>query len=44
VQELNAYAKRYGAAVDDVTLARSYFGIPDTPVRYQIAIIPPQGN
>jgi 4-amino-4-deoxy-L-arabinose transferase-like glycosyltransferase len=42
VQELNAYAVRYGAKADDVILARSYFGTTDTPVQYRIAIISPR--
>jgi 4-amino-4-deoxy-L-arabinose transferase-like glycosyltransferase len=42
VQEQNAFAARYGAKADEVTLARSYFGTTDTPVQYRIAIIPPR--
>jgi len=42
VAEMNAYAARYGAKVEDVTLARRYFGTDDTPVNYQIVIIPPR--
>jgi hypothetical protein len=42
VKELNAYAARYGGKVEDVTLARKFFGTSDTPVDYQIAIIPPR--
>ena len=42
VQVMNAYAARYGAKVEVVTLARRYFGTDDAPVRYQIAIIPPR--
>jgi hypothetical protein len=42
LQEQNAYAARYGAKVDEVTLARSYFGTTDAPMRYRIAIIPPR--
>jgi hypothetical protein len=39
---MNAYAARYGAKVEEVTLARHYFGTDDTPVHYEIVIIPPQ--
>jgi hypothetical protein len=43
MQELHAYAQRFGATVvEDVTLARHYFGTDDKPVRYWIAIIPPR--
>jgi len=43
MQELHAYAARYGATVvEDVTLARHYFGTVDKPVRYWIVIIPPR--
>ena len=42
VEEMNAYALRYGAKVAKVTIARSYFGTADTPVQYRIAIIPPR--
>jgi hypothetical protein len=42
VRELNGYAARYGGKVEDVTLARQFFGTSDTPVDYQIAIIPPR--
>jgi hypothetical protein len=42
VQQMNAYAARYGAKVEDVTLARHYFGTDDLPVRYRIVIIPPR--
>ncbi len=41
VDEMNAYAARYGAKVETVTLARRYFGTDDTPVKYDIVIIPP---
>ena len=41
VQQMNAYATRYRAIVEEVTLARRYFGTSDTPVRYEIVIIPP---
>jgi len=43
MRELNAYAARFGATVvEDVTLARHYFGTDDRPILYRIAIIPPQ--
>jgi hypothetical protein len=42
LQEQKVYGARYGAKVDEVTLARSYFGTPDTPMQYRIAIIPPR--
>jgi hypothetical protein len=42
MQQMNAYAARYGAKVEEVTLSRHYFGTDDLPVRYQIAIIPPR--
>jgi 4-amino-4-deoxy-L-arabinose transferase-like glycosyltransferase len=42
VQKMKIYAARHGAAVEEVTLARWFFGTSDTPVRYQIAIIPPR--
>jgi hypothetical protein len=41
LRELNAYVARYGGKVQDVTLARQFFGTPDAPLDYQIAIIPP---
>jgi hypothetical protein len=41
VERMNSYAVRYGAHTETVTLARSYFGTSDAPVRYQIVIIPP---
>ncbi len=41
LQEMNIYAARYGGKVEEVTLARKYFGTLDKPVRYQIVIIPP---
>jgi hypothetical protein len=40
---MNAYAARYSAKVEIVTLARRYFGTDDTPVQYDIVIIPPPG-
>jgi 4-amino-4-deoxy-L-arabinose transferase-like glycosyltransferase len=42
VREMSAYATRYGAKVDEVTIARSFFGTTDTPVQYRIAIILPR--
>ncbi len=43
MQELNAYATRFAAKlVEDVTLARRYFGTDDKRILYRIAIIPPQ--
>jgi 4-amino-4-deoxy-L-arabinose transferase-like glycosyltransferase len=42
VQEQNAYAARYGAEADEVTLARTYLGSADTPIKYRIAIVPPR--
>lgn len=40
---LDLYAVRYPvAAIDDVALARSYFGVFDRPMHYQIVIILPQ--
>jgi len=41
MQALGAYAGP-GAPRREVTLSRSYFGVADTPVRYTIAIVPPQ--
>jgi 4-amino-4-deoxy-L-arabinose transferase-like glycosyltransferase len=42
VQEMAAYAARYGAKAEEVTIARRYFGTTDTPVQYRIAIVPPR--
>jgi hypothetical protein len=42
MRELNGYAARYGGKVEDVTLARRFFGTSDTPIDYRIAIIPPR--
>jgi hypothetical protein len=43
MQALNAYATRYDAkVVEDVRLARHYFGTDDKPILYRIAIIPPR--
>jgi 4-amino-4-deoxy-L-arabinose transferase-like glycosyltransferase len=36
------YAAQYGARTESVTLARHYFGTDDTPVTYDIVIIPPK--
>jgi hypothetical protein len=41
VQEMRAYSARYGGRLQDVTIARSYFGTPDGPIQYLIAVIPP---
>lgn len=41
LQKMDDYVARYGAKVEDVTLARRFFGMSDTPVRYRIAIIQP---
>jgi 4-amino-4-deoxy-L-arabinose transferase-like glycosyltransferase len=41
LKELDAYVARYGGKTQGVTLARRFFGASDTPVDYQIAIIPP---
>ena len=42
IKELNGYAARYGGKVEDVALARRFFGTSDMPVDYRIAIIPPR--
>jgi hypothetical protein len=42
VRELNSYAARYAGKVEDVTLARKFFGTDDTPIDYRIAVIPPR--
>jgi len=42
VRELDGYAARYGGKVEDVILARRFFGTSDTPIDYRIAIIPPR--
>ena len=43
MEEMNAYAKRFGAKmIEDVTLARYFFGTYDKRILYRIAIIPPQ--
>ena len=41
VNEMNVYAARFGAKAETVTLARRYFGSDETPVKYDIVIIPP---
>lgn len=42
VDAMNGYAARYpSAAVEDVSLARRFFGTPDKPVLYRILTIPP---
>jgi hypothetical protein len=41
VRELNALVTRHGGKTQDITLTRQFFGSSDTPVDYQIAIIPP---
>jgi hypothetical protein len=42
LNELSGYAARYGGKVEDVILARRFFGTSDTPIDYRIAIIPPR--
>jgi 4-amino-4-deoxy-L-arabinose transferase-like glycosyltransferase len=42
LKELNALVTRFGGKTEDVALTRRFFGSPDTPVDYQIAIIPPR--
>src|SRR5208282_1011720 len=43
VEAMNKYAARFpGAEIDDVSLARRFFGALDQPVRYRILTIPPQ--
>jgi len=45
VEAMNSYAKRYpDSALDDVNLARRYFGALDRPVHYQILTILPQAQ
>lgn len=41
VDEMKRYAARFNASIETVTLARHFFGTDDTPVKYDIAIIPP---
>ena len=42
LKELNEFVTRYAGKIEDVALARRFFGSSDTPIDYQIAIIPPQ--
>jgi hypothetical protein len=42
LRELHALVTRYGGKTEDVALTRRFFGSSDTPVDYQIAIIPPR--
>ena len=42
LKELDALVTRYGGKTESVALARRFFGSSDTPVDYQIAIIPPR--
>ena len=42
LNELNALVTRFGGKTEDTALARQFFGTPDTPVDYRIAIIPPR--
>ena len=42
LRELDALVTRYGGKTEDITLAHRFFGSSDTPIDYQIAIIPPQ--
>jgi 4-amino-4-deoxy-L-arabinose transferase-like glycosyltransferase len=42
LSELSGYAARYGGKIEDVTLARQFFGTADSPIDYRIAIIPPR--
>jgi len=42
VEAMNGYAARYpSATIEDVSLARRFFGTPDKPVQYRILTIPP---
>jgi hypothetical protein len=41
LRELNALMVRHGGTTQEVILARQFFGSSDTPIDYQIAIIPP---
>jgi hypothetical protein len=41
LRELSGYVARYGGTTQNITLARRFFGSSDTPLDYQIAIIPP---
>jgi len=42
MKELDRYAAGSGNKIADVTLARLFFGITDTPIDYRIAIVPPR--
>jgi 4-amino-4-deoxy-L-arabinose transferase-like glycosyltransferase len=42
LSELSGYAARYGGKIEDVILARQFFGTTDSPIDYRIAIIPPR--
>ncbi len=42
LKELNADVARYGGKIEDVMLARRFFGTIGTATYYQIAIIPPK--
>jgi hypothetical protein len=42
LNELDSFVMRYGGKTEDVTLARRFFGSPDTPIDYRIAIIVPR--
>ena len=42
LKELDALVTRYGGKTEEVTLARRFFGTPDTPFDYRIAIISPR--
>jgi len=45
IDAMNGYAARYpSATIEDVSLARRFFGTPDKPVQYRILTIPPQGR
>jgi hypothetical protein len=45
VEAMNGYAARYpDAQIEDVNLARRYFGALDQPVRYLIVTIPPRAS
>jgi 4-amino-4-deoxy-L-arabinose transferase-like glycosyltransferase len=45
VQALNGYAARYpDSRIEDVSLARRFFGALDKPVQYRILTIPPQAQ
>jgi hypothetical protein len=42
LRELDGFVRRYGGKTEDIALARRFFGSSDTPVDYQMAIIPPR--